>query len=1359
MDPVFEKIYQQISNIFPTFNNQDEFEARFTPYTNYLPQLEQIYNRVLQYYGEKNLPTVFDNYTVESMPEGNADLRKIIRNTNINWIRKTRIRDVLGYENYNLKFALSTEELIDKPGKKFIPTLIRSIERTSIEINRYSRLDVSKVVVMNNKNKDTDNNAPTYQFELELLSPTKNKLNDFFKALSEVYKLIHDTTVVYPKQVYSTQFSTINRVLSYKSNDHLDRAALYKARDLKYPDLVASAFLDGKTRVAFKTDGVRRALIIDKNGVWLTFGNSLNWVTKQNASAKIWILDGELVPMTKRTGDNINQRYYYVIFDVLMSDDRDVRDKSHKARLSELDKLTLIRNDILYMEAKPFYDYETADNFFSTMRLLEDKIKPKLSYIEDGYIFVSNNMKYNSGNDKLLPSERLLIKHEDMCKWKPLEKLTIDFRIIKTDAPNNYHLYNFDSSKGSEVHFNSGPPSVNITDETLKITSGAIVEFAYNSENKVWLPIRVRTDRSSPNGINEARDVWNLIQSPISIETLRGETLNLMRKYHNRVKATIYGSVQPGATLLDIGSGKGGTIRYWQKYGKIIAVEPDLNNVAELYKRLNGEAVIAFPSSDIETLYSLYNHLGYKVFILVTGGENYKLITKIVQMVFGNKVDCIASMFSLTFFWQSKSMLAKLKKTIKQNLKPNGKLLYSVMDGSSVKNIFEPIADNVAAPAKNRIKNSLYTITYGGSDFGDPLKIYLKGTIVGEEEAPQIEYLAFVENLFHDTFTYMSVHKFDNEDFMNEYEKYLSSLFIFGIMGTLYSTPNVLSESDLDDEPLLGESFDELFEGLAENQGGGTKRSKTNIDSSPGVDFYEGPPPALNTIDNEPKEKQKTAKLPKLSENVRNEKGMEDIAIKDVAAPIVQRVGHRTIPLIINNNENKVVDEEEYARIATKYGLYGGFYEALLNAFFGPYASAEDDVRETYIKSMIDHYGEPNIVEISRDLNLSIIIIELSNEGQILLYDYVIQHSRPVVILATINYDHTLYFETVGRKEVVKYAKKDFNMYRTIFNRNDDLVTKFLLKPFNIISEYTSSIIASGSNRKLKNISFNVISTKELDKSVTIVDNNTYIELRVKTRRLSKLINEDQVQSIIKDTYPQIKTKRIVNREIVEIIDYEGIAVAGKKVLEIGNKQIYKTLMKSNKISRVYLISDNVDQDIKFDKSVKVLWSKNFMDLYGDEQDIADKINAVDVAVLTITDNYRSYISQIIIAINSLSIGGSIILRVLNSDNDFFQSIIYVFTHIFTTVKLAKSSQSIPYESYRYIIATSIKPSNILNNVIKLFNAVKSETGYDNLPQSVVPLQWMTEDVVFTNNSVSVSRKYDNSEIRAIDAILTQIVQ
>src|SRR5690606_5871558 len=119
-------------------------------------------------------------------------------------------------------------------------------------------------------------------------------------------------------------------------------------------------------------------------------------------------------------------------------------------------------------------------------------------------------------------------------------------------------------------------------------------------------------------------------------DDITGNSLMPVRIYHNVIKIGLYDLVKPKSLILDIGSGRGGDVLKWKglinKGCRFIAVEPSLDNIESLEKRINENKL-----QNIE--------------ILNCGGEDVEKITKAVSKY--GKADVITMMLSLTFFWKN----------------------------------------------------------------------------------------------------------------------------------------------------------------------------------------------------------------------------------------------------------------------------------------------------------------------------------------------------------------------------------------------------------------------------------------------------------------------------------------------------------------------------------------------------------------------------------------------------------------------------------------------------------------------------------------------------------------------------------
>lgn len=351
-----------------------------------------------------------------------------------------------------------------------------------------------------------------------------------------------------------------------------------------------------------------------------------------------YIVDGELV-------GNV-----FYIFDVMTYKSEDVTRKPLKARLAlvaDFVKNFKLRSTITMM-AKPFY---TNPNFY----LNAESIRDDFGYgttPTDGLIIQPLNQPY---------------KNNSTYKWKPKEKLTIDFRLRLSPDESKYNIFVFDDATKQDALF--AGTRMRPHDGTITIidgkfqredVEGRIIECSWDFETNRFIPVRFRDDRPIPNRKPVAEDNWMDIVSPIEEDTIYGRDMVLMRRYHNKMKSEMLESFK-GAAVLDIGSGRGGDLAKWKKLDmKVHAIEPNSENIKELESR----------NSSIRANVTVHN----------AGAEETERLAAEIE-----PVDVVSAFFSLTFFPRSPEMFASLIDTIDRLLGPKGRLIGAVLDGDSVK--------------------------------------------------------------------------------------------------------------------------------------------------------------------------------------------------------------------------------------------------------------------------------------------------------------------------------------------------------------------------------------------------------------------------------------------------------------------------------------------------------------------------------------------------------------------------------------------------------------------------------------------------------------------------------------------------
>ena len=370
----------------------------------------------------------------------------------------------------------------------------------------------------------------------------------------------------------------------------------------------------------------------------------------------------------------------------------------------------------------------------------------------------------------------------DICKWKPQNLRSIDFLVE----------YNLDGSDEKKFILKTGGKDdkdktpvvfqgsdsyplnnrIDIDHPILSnLPSHSIVEFFWDERKQLLVPMRVRTDKIAPNRYFTAMNVWKNIFTGIDKETLKGNTFQLMRAYHNKIKLNLFQNTKytrGHKVLLDIGSGRGGDIKKWNKFDMIFAVEPNPEHIKELQSRLS------------------VSPMKNKVIIIQAGGEDYEKITQVIQERLGERVSTVSLMLSFSFF-HGKAREG-LKKTIEQNLEMGGEVLILTINGDLVKEMFVPSSGEYEEKSLQFLDAKTTYESKSGK-----LYIDIPSTIVKEQE----EVPPKLSELFEewDNFLPLNVSRADKQKFLNLDEKAFSNMYTSFRMILL---PNPRSEIEIE---------------------------------------------------------------------------------------------------------------------------------------------------------------------------------------------------------------------------------------------------------------------------------------------------------------------------------------------------------------------------------------------------------------------------------------------------------------------------------------------------------------------------------------------------------------------------------
>jgi len=632
-------------------------------------------------------------------------------NNIIFWSYKESI-DSIDYPNIFTRFSkaiernISSDPLNDYQRAKG-PSNIRVKERWSFVISESAinhpfknfRIDLTKV----NDGTRSDPRQTSFEIELEYISNLNTDFKTtFLPAIRFMLGIIQNT------ECPITQPTLENVVVGYNKLFEKDIEKLKKQFNpsqqlfnviIKPVNVLYSHLLFPETlSITDKADGERKLLFIREDGGYLInavesgsgksiISNVSKWfrttakkeqdydclyfnpeTTKQLANT---LFDGELII----DSNNVKR---YLIFDILFDSGGDVRNLPFVERIEKIKSIVKSsgvadnRGAKHPFEFKDFFIPDKNVNFFKLTNKVLDSI-PDKNYKNDGLIFNDIRDPYNS-------TARIY-------KWKPVELLTIDFKLLKN---KNGEFNLMVKGRDALVPFNdfNKKPMIFKTDDLI-YKENQIVEFGF--KQGLPIPYRIRFDRTEPNRFETAVSIYKDVLNPITETTIRGKDLVMMRKIHNQDKKNLLEKYCKSKRLLDIGSGKGGDIQKWKEFDiTTYTVEPNPEYITEFVNRLKSE-----DSNEKNPDKKMMS----KVKMLMAGGQETDKIVKFIK----EPVDCITIFNALTFFFQSEELLNSLIETVNKSLKNGGYLIGMVMDSEMVKELFYP-GHSIKYIVKNKLK-------------------------------------------------------------------------------------------------------------------------------------------------------------------------------------------------------------------------------------------------------------------------------------------------------------------------------------------------------------------------------------------------------------------------------------------------------------------------------------------------------------------------------------------------------------------------------------------------------------------------------------------------------------------------------
>lgn len=275
------------------------------------------------------------------------------------------------------------------------------------------------------------------------------------------------------------------------------------------------------------------------------------------------------------------------------------------------------------------------------------------------------------------------------------------------------------------------------------IEQNTLIEYA----KKLRFHLKQTMDISNNNYLLFIKDVIDDTES----------SLEDMRKYHNNEKKYLIQTYAKKKTVLDLGAGFGGDLLKYSDAGvtKLIAVEPNQTNLLEFSTRLN--------SSEMKSITTM----------VWAAGQDWDKIKPYLD----NRVEIVSSFFSMTFLFESITILRGFLHTVYHSLQECGYFIGTMMSGEKTYKLVEGIRSNETISFGTDI-----TIVkkYENSDPSAGMKINIK--INSPTVGVQDEYLAFFSILQHECeeigLQLITTFDFKPPEKLNQYEKQFSMLNI-----------------------------------------------------------------------------------------------------------------------------------------------------------------------------------------------------------------------------------------------------------------------------------------------------------------------------------------------------------------------------------------------------------------------------------------------------------------------------------------------------------------------------------------------------------------------------------------------------
>lgn len=731
-------------------NRDKELEIRFyiQDFDTYKLIYETLYEKSLTSSISQTLNTIIDT------GKDQTDRKEIYftkgKNTSEKYIRKCK-DSYVNIDSYPIKFQVSTASETEIPsfsnsaakqirlklrssltfsepeyliGWRADFTLVKIVNKSDFSNIKTIKESIFPTNVAPDESKFLDNAYDVFEFELERVSDADISASNIDECINLILNII------YPDRLSSANYHNQIHKIASLLLDEKSAAGYASKLTLKqlanqpnildfniYRTIVYPIIED--YWISDKADGQRCFVWVSNNSIIVL--ESSTYTTYEGSTEKTYLFDAELL----KDGE---KNYHILIFDILIYQDITVISKSFNDRVLLIEpaikEIKIPKNTGLTFEKK-IMEKLTKESFSKQIKKMYER-KSRL-YNIDGLIFT--------------PGSKSDYFNMTVYKWKPSDKQTIDFLVMK--APENilgikpyekrdgydlmflftgisrsqyeklnlidprgyadiFKTYNFNSEFFPAAFTPAANPYAYLYYHSNKSPSidGHVAEFGWNGE---WIFHQMRPDRDTQvekgigfgNNFQTADIIYNEYSNPFTLDKLldpenyvkdvyftsaKSDAYKPLTKFNSFVKSQILRQLENADWVIDLAAGKGQDLFTLHGYGvkNMLFVDIDAEAISELNKRkYNLGNSKLYP-------FGFHPAKDYHIYTKVLDlsqpfDESSKKISDVVSH---NSADGIIINFAIHYLIKDNDSLMNLKSLIDQYIKPGGLFIFTCFDGN-----------------------------------------------------------------------------------------------------------------------------------------------------------------------------------------------------------------------------------------------------------------------------------------------------------------------------------------------------------------------------------------------------------------------------------------------------------------------------------------------------------------------------------------------------------------------------------------------------------------------------------------------------------------------------------------------------